>query len=84
MVDRPSQDLKIKAAEAQQLRDNPAFQRSVLNARQRLLASLAVIDPLETQSIIQIQAQIRAIDLLAEMLADEIIRGTELRQVAVA
>ena len=81
---QPSQDQKIQSAEAQQLRDYPAFQRAVLAARRRLLEHLADVDPLETENIRTTQAQIRAIDLLAEMLADEIIRGTELRQVGVA
>ena len=80
----PTEQQKIHSAEAQQLRENPAFERAVLAARKRLLDSLAVLDPLETEKIRTIQAQIRAIDLLAEFIADEIIRGMEPRKLAVA
>ena len=78
----PEQD-KIHAAEAKQLRDTPAFQRAMLAAKQRCYAELAEVNPLYTEDIRVIQANIRAIDLLAEMLADEIIRGTPPRQIGV-
>jgi hypothetical protein len=79
-----TQDQKIRSAEAEMLRENPAFQRAVLGARKRCLEQLTEIDPNGSLQIIKIQAQIRAIDNLAEFLADEIIRGTEPRQVAAA
>lgn len=75
---------RIHAAEAKDLRDSPPFQRAVLGARKRYLEQLATVSPLDTEQLRTIQANIRAIDLLAEMLADEIIRGTPPRQVGMS
>ena len=72
--------IKIHAIEAKNLRDNPAFERAVLGARKHCLEQLAAIHPLDTEQIRTIQALIRAIDMLAEMIADEIIRGSEPRK----
>jgi hypothetical protein len=79
-----TQDRAIAAAEAKQLRDDPAFGRAVLAVKQRLLVELSTVDPLDTEKIRSNQASIRAIDLLAEMIANEIIRGSEQRQLHVA
>jgi hypothetical protein len=84
MADKPTQEQKIRSAEASQLRDNPAFQRAVLGAKKRCLEQLADVDPHGVDTIRAIQAQIRAIDNLAEFIADEITRGLEPRHVAAA
>ena len=75
---------RIHAAEAKDLRESPAFQRAVLGGKQRLLLKLADTDPLDTEQLRTIQANIRALDLISEMLADEIIRGTPPRQVGMS
>ena len=78
----PEQD-KIHAAEARQLRDTPSFQRAMFAARQRWLEELAITDPLDTEKLRTLQANLKAIQALDGMLADEIIRGTQPRQIGI-
>ena len=75
------EQIAIHAAEARGLRDNPAFQRAMFAARQRWLEELAVADPLDTEKLRTLQANLKAIHALDAMIADEIIRGMSPRQV---
>lgn len=82
---RPDKEqARIHRAEAEQLRQDPAFQRAVLDTRKFCLEQMATVDPLDTEKIRKIQATIFAIDMLSETLADTIIRGHEPRVVSVA
>ena len=85
MMQKPDlEKIKLHAIEARNLRDNPAFERAILGAKKYCLDALATVDPLDTEEIRTIQANIRAIDLLAEMIANEIIRGSEPRQIGLS
>ena len=76
--------LKIHAAEARSLRDDPAFQRAVLEHQAALLPEPGQRPSAQHQQLRTTQALIRAIDLMAEMIADEIMRGTEPRQIGLS
>ena len=77
------EQVRLHAAEARQLRDNPAFQRAVTSARQRLLEQLLEVDPRDPEALRKIQANVHAIDMLAEMIADEMIRGMSRRDIGI-
>ena len=76
--------LALNAAEAERLRTDPAFQRSVTAIRKNALEALATVHPTDHEAIRTNQALIRAIDTLCQEIANEIIRGTPGRAVAVA
>ena len=67
------------AAEANRLREDPAFQSAVLGVRKQALEALTNVDPTSTDEIRTLQARVRAIDLLATEIAAAIIRGTPQR-----
>lgn len=79
-----SETLALNAAEAEQLRTNPAFQRAVVAIRKNALEALATVSPTDEDAIRTNQARVRAIDTLCQEIADEIIRGAPGRAVAVA
>lgn len=67
--------LALHAAEALDLKSNPAFQRAVLDARQTAIIDLIGCDPTDVEKIRTCQARIRAIDDLCTELATAIIRN---------
>lgn len=74
-----STDASVAAAEANRLREDPAFQAAVLGARKQALEALISVEPTNAEEIRTLQARVRAIDLLATELAAAIIRGTPQR-----
>lgn len=75
-----TEDDQIAAVDAERLRQDPAFQRAVLDARKAALEELAVIDASDTEAIRTAQAKVKAISALTTALASTIIRGTPQRQ----
>jgi hypothetical protein len=75
---------RIRAANADTLRQNAVFQAAVIEARKDALEQLAHIDPTDVEGIRNAQATVRAIDTLTTVLANFIIRGTAQRAVAAA
>lgn len=76
--------LKLAAAQAQQLRIDPAFIAATQEARQFALEALMAIKPSDTQAIRDAQARVHAIDDLDQALASAIIRGHDGRKTSVA
>ncbi len=70
---------QIDAENADRLRQDPAFQKAVLDARKAALEELAVIDASDVEAIRTAQAKVRAISALSTALANTIIRGTPQR-----
>jgi hypothetical protein len=75
-----TEEEKVRAVNANTLRQDPTFQAAVLEARRSALEQLAVIDPTDTDAIRDAQAKIRAIDALTTVLAGFIIAGTPQRK----
>lgn len=74
----------IAAAEADRLRQDPAFQGAVIAIRKEALEELASVDSTDVESIRTLQARVRAIDLLATEIGRIILRGTPQRKPSVA
>lgn len=74
MTDTPEQ-LAIAAAEADRLRQDPAFQRAVLSLRADAVNALVSVDPTDVETIRTKQAEIRAIDGLCQEIANAILRA---------
>ncbi|TGP25899.1 MULTISPECIES: hypothetical protein [unclassified Mesorhizobium] len=70
---------KVRAVNANTLRQDPTFQAAVLEARRSALEELARIEPMDVEAIRNAQAKIRAIDALTTALAGFIITGTPQR-----
>lgn len=68
-------ELRIAAAEADQLRTNPAFQSAVLEYRASAIAALIATEPTDADAIRARQAEIKAVDGLCQGLANAILRA---------
>jgi len=78
-----SEEDKKAGAEANRLRMDPAFQLAMTEARKGALEELASVEASDINTIMRLQAEIKAIDLIATNLATAIIRATEPRKIAV-
>lgn len=70
---------QIDAVNADRLRQDPIFQKAVLDARKAALEELAEIDASDTEAIRTAQAKVKAISALSTSIANIIIRGTPQR-----
>lgn len=74
----------IKAgAEAERLRLDPAFQFGMTETRKGLLDALAVVDATDADEIRRLQAEVKAIDLLATNMGVTIALGRQASKIAV-
>ena len=71
---------KVAAVDADRLRQDPAFEMAVKEARKKALETLTEVEPTDVEAIRNAQALVRAIDTLCTELAKTIIRGTPQRQ----
>lgn len=71
---------EIDAANADRLRQDPIFQKAVLDARSKALEELASINATDVDKIRDAQARVRAITDLTTALAAIILRGTAKRK----
>ncbi len=74
---------RIRAVNADTLRQDPTFQAAVLEARKDALEELARIEPVDIEAIRNAQAKVRAIDALTTALASFILKGMQRRNPAV-
>lgn len=75
MTEQEAEKLAIEAAQALDLKSDPAFQRAVLLTRSEALNGLAKANPDDGATIRTLQAEIKAIDGLCQKLADAITRA---------
>jgi len=75
-----TEDEKIRAINADNLRKDPVFQFAVLEARKSALEELVRLNPTDVDAIRAAQAKVHAIDSLSAALADIIIKGTPQRK----
>lgn len=71
---------EIDAANADRLRQDPIFQKAVLDARSKALEELATINATDVDKIRDAQARVRAISDLTTAIAAIILRGTAKRK----
>lgn len=69
------EQLAIAAAEADRLRQDPAFQSAIRELRSNAIEALVNADATDTASVIARQAEIKAIDGLCQELANAMLRA---------
>lgn len=70
-----AQRLAVAAAEADRLRQDPAFQNAIRDLRSRAIEALVVADATDTDAIRARQADIKAIDGFCQELANAMLRA---------
>lgn len=71
-----TEDDIIRAENLKNIIQEPAFQHALKIARQKALERLVTIKPSDIEQITEAQATVRAVDLLATTIAEQIIIGT--------
>lgn len=69
------EQLAIAAAEADRLRQDPAFQNAIRDLRSKAIEALVQTDATDTAAVMARQAEIKAIDGLCQELANAMLRA---------